>query len=84
MMLKSILRSFSYEHLKTVHFGNAHALTAFIEVRHLKGSSKCKVRAIEGSTNPNDLHLSLPPSAVLQKEQIFLRAPFYPVLQLVS
>ena len=62
MILKSILRSFSYEHLKTVHFGNAHARTAFIEVRHVKGSSKCKVRAIEGSTNPNDLHLSLPPS----------------------
>lgn len=84
MMLKSLLRSFSYEHFQTINFGNAHALTAFIEVHHVKGSSMCKVRAGEGPTNPNDVYPSLPPSAVLQKKQILLREPFYPALQKVS
>ena len=59
MMLKSFLRSFSYEHFQTTNFGNAHALTAFIEVHHVKGSSMCKVRASEGPTNPNDVYPSL-------------------------
>ena len=39
MMLKSLLRSFSFEHFQTINFGNAHALTAFVEVHHVKGSS---------------------------------------------
>lgn len=59
MMLKSLLRSFSYEHFQTINFGNAHALTAFIEVHHVKGSSMCKVRASEGPTNLNDVYPSL-------------------------
>lgn len=82
-MLKSLLRSFSYEHFQTINFGNAHALTAFIEVHHVKGSSMCKVRASEGPSNPNCVYPSLRQSCSRKSKSYFENRFILPYRRLV-
>lgn len=59
MMLKSLLRSFSYEHFQTINFGNAHALTAFIEVHTWRVRVCAKFALAKARPTPT---MSIPPS----------------------